>query len=68
MGNELKKIRTEKAMALRAVAVCASVPAATLSDIERYDYKPREETKARIAAALGVAVSNIWTEDTDTSQ
>jgi ribosome-binding protein aMBF1 (putative translation factor) len=39
-----------------------------IHSIERYDHQPREQTKARIAAALGVSVSDIWPDDTNAIQ
>jgi transcriptional regulator with XRE-family HTH domain len=58
--NCLRQIRQDKGLALRALAASSGVPAATLSDIERYGYHPSEKTRRQIAETLGVDVAEIW--------
>lgn len=60
MQNQLKAQRIEAGCRMRELAIRAGVSAAMLSDIERYDYHPRNATKEKIATALGVEVAQIW--------
>lgn len=60
MSNHLKEQRIEVGCKMRELAIKAGVSASMLSDIERYNYQPREVTKEKIAEALGVEVSRIW--------
>ncbi len=58
--NNLKEIRDEQGCRMWELAARCGVSASTLSAIERYNYRPREATRSRIAAALGVDAIQIW--------
>lgn len=60
MIHLLKEIRTLKGLPIAAVAVRAGVGTGTITMIERHGHNPRHETKAKLAAALGVSVEAIW--------
>lgn len=59
-SNLLKALRTQRGLSNAAVAVPARVSTSTITLIERYGFEPRQETKDRIAAALGVDSRAIW--------
>ncbi len=66
MGNgKLRELR--KAAGFTSVwglAAKAGVSGGTISNAERYDYRPGPKVRARIADALGVPESEIWPEKT----
>lgn len=67
MSNKLREVRLRMNCKQWELTARSGVSAATLSAIERYDYKPSLATKQRIAAALNVSVESIWSngvEDT----
>jgi len=61
-GNTLRHWRHARGLPLWAVAVRAGTSATVLSAIERWNYRPGADLRARIAAALGVSVADIWPE------
>jgi lambda repressor-like predicted transcriptional regulator len=66
MGDEalkehrLRALRQGQGLSLWGLAVRASTSPGTLSAIERWGYRPGADLQRRIAAALGVAVGEIW--------
>lgn len=69
MSNNLREIRLKMNCKQWELTARSGVSAATVSAIERYDYKPSLATKQRIAAALSVPVESIWNgEGEDTTQ
>jgi DNA-binding XRE family transcriptional regulator len=60
--NRLRELRQGQRLPLWGVAVRAGTTATMLSTIERWGYQPRADLCERIAAALGVAVNDIWPE------
>lgn len=64
--NNLKALRRAQRLSLWGLATRAGSSATTLSAIERWGYRPGAALRQRIAAALGVAVEDVW-PDTDGS-
>ncbi len=60
MANKLREVRSNANCKLWELAARSGVSASTLSAIERYNYAPRSDTRARISRALGVPVEDIW--------
>ncbi|MGH8070062.1 MAG: helix-turn-helix domain-containing protein [Candidatus Entotheonellia bacterium] len=58
--NNLKSLRQARGLALYGLAALAGVSPTTLSAIERWNYRPTVSVRGRIAAALGVQVTDIW--------
>jgi DNA-binding XRE family transcriptional regulator len=58
--NRLRQLRRNQGVAQYGLAVRAEVSPTVIGAIERYDYVPGVEVRARIARALGVAVQDIW--------
>jgi DNA-binding XRE family transcriptional regulator len=58
--NALKAMRAERGLTNASIAVSAKVSTATITLIERYGFEPRQETKDKIAAVLGVDSRTIW--------
>jgi DNA-binding XRE family transcriptional regulator len=61
-SGALKEWRHKAGITQQALQLSAGVSIATIVLIERYGYCPREEVRARIAAAIGVPAGEIWTE------
>lgn len=60
--NKLRELRQAQNLSQWGLAVDVGTSTAMLSAIERWGYQPRADLCERIAAALGVAVSDIWPE------
>jgi len=60
--NKLRELRQAQNLAQWGLAVDVGTSTAMLSAIERWGYRPGADLCERIAAALGVAVSDIWPE------
>ena len=58
--NRLRAIRQAQKLSLWGLATHAKTSATTLSAIEKWGYHPGAGLRARIAAALGVQVTDIW--------
>jgi DNA-binding XRE family transcriptional regulator len=58
--NNLREVRESAGLRMMELTARCGVSASTLSAIENYDYKPRHNTKRRIADALGVEQDAIW--------
>jgi DNA-binding XRE family transcriptional regulator len=58
--NNLKALRQDRGLALYGLAALAGVSPTTLSAIEQWNYRPTGSVRGRIAAALGVQVTDIW--------
>jgi len=61
-NHRLREARTTANLALRGLTARSGVSATTLSAIERWGYLPAPETRSRIAAALGISISELWPE------
>jgi DNA-binding XRE family transcriptional regulator len=59
-ANNLKALRRAQRLSLWGLATRARSSATTLSAIERWGYQPGDALRQRIAAALGVAVEDVW--------
>jgi DNA-binding XRE family transcriptional regulator len=62
--NRLRQLRRSQGVAQYGLAVRAEVSPTVIGAIERHDYVPGAEVRARIAQALGVAVRDIWPDAT----
>ena len=62
MQNNLRKLRAQHGVTVLELVTKARVSSATLNQIERWDYTPREEVRQRIAEALAVSQPEIWPE------
>ncbi len=60
MANRLKELRLAQGLALAGLTARSGVSKTLLSGIEKWDQRPRQETKEKIAGALGVTVQEIW--------
>ena len=65
MPNRLREFRERAKLAQRGLNVKSGVAGATISAIERWDYRPSPLTQERLAKALDVTVADIWPEKTD---
>lgn len=54
----LKRIRTEQGLSLRALSELAEVPQRTIEDIERFD-RCKVDTAIKLADALGVTLDEL---------
>jgi DNA-binding XRE family transcriptional regulator len=61
--NRLRQLRRSQGVAQYGLAVRADVSPTVIGAIERYDYMPGRQVRARIAQALGVAVRDIWPDE-----
>jgi DNA-binding XRE family transcriptional regulator len=60
--NLLKQVRQRHDLAIYGLSALSGVSPTTLCAIERWDYRPGDEVRERIANALGVSISTIWPE------
>jgi lambda repressor-like predicted transcriptional regulator len=60
--NHLRQLRRHQGLPLYGLAVRAHVSPTIIGMVERWDYRPGPKVRQRIAAALGVAVADIWPE------
>ena len=65
--NRIKLIREQKEMALTRLAKESDISAPYLLDLERNARGAKPETLERIAAALGVEVSELTCQEDDTT-
>lgn len=65
--NNLRSVRRHQGLAQYGLAVRARVSPSLISGIERWDYVPTPTIQSRIAAALEVAVEEIWPVQADAS-
>ena len=63
MPNALRALRQARGLTILGVAVPAHTAPSTIVAIEKYDYVPGRSVKERLAAALSVAVSDVWPGD-----
>jgi lambda repressor-like predicted transcriptional regulator len=63
--HNLRKLRRAQGLSLWGLAVRAGTSPTVLSAIERWNYRPGTDLRARIACALGVSGHEIWPEDAD---
>ena len=59
--NLLKALRHKLGITQQELQITAGVLIATIVLIERYSYYPGEEVRARIATALDIPETKIWT-------
>ena len=59
IGRKLYELRFERALTQGELAERAGLHAVTISDIERGDRKASAKTTRKLAAALGVEVSDL---------
>src|SRR5262245_61881400 len=60
-GNtRLRDLRLRRQLAQVALAVVAGVSPSLVVAVERYGHRPRPETRARLARALGVSETTLW--------
>ena len=60
--NYLKECRQKAGITQQALQLSARVSIATIVLIERYGYCPSDDVRKRIATAMGVPETKIWTE------
>ena len=60
LGKRIREIRTQKHMSQEELAFKAGISAAHLGQIERATKNPTVDTVAGIAAALGVAITELF--------
>jgi DNA-binding XRE family transcriptional regulator len=58
-------MRQAQGLSLWGLAVRAGTTPTVLSAIERWNYKPGVDLRARIASALGITGHDIWSEEED---
>jgi len=58
--NRLRQLRRSQGVAQYGLAVRADVSPTVIGAIERHDYVPGAQVRARIAQALRVAERDIW--------
>ncbi len=62
----LKRIRTERSLSVRALSELSGVPKRTIEDLERRD-DGRVSTLIKLADALGVTLDELCRSDVETS-
>jgi transcriptional regulator with XRE-family HTH domain len=62
MGNRLRELRKQKGVGFVELAARAKVSTQTVAIAEKYDHVPSKERQERLAAVLGVGISDIWPE------
>ena len=60
--HQLRQLRLSHGLAIYGLAVRAQVSPTIIGAIERWNYRPGPLVRQRLAAALGVAESEIWPE------
>lgn len=60
VAHQLRTLRKAQGLPLWGLAARARTTATTISAIERWGYVPGPALRARIAAALGIQVTDIW--------
>jgi transcriptional regulator with XRE-family HTH domain len=61
LGNSrLRDERLRRQLPQAALAVVAGVSPSLVVAVERYGHRPRPETRARLARALGVSETALW--------
>jgi DNA-binding XRE family transcriptional regulator len=58
--NRLRQLRRSQGVAQYGLAVRADVSPTVIGAIERHDYVPGAQVRARIAQALHIAERDIW--------
>jgi DNA-binding XRE family transcriptional regulator len=58
--NRLKHLRLARGLAQYGLATIAQTSPSTIVAAERWGYVPSPAVRQRLAAALGVAVRDIW--------
>src|SRR5262245_1115603 len=58
-NHRLRDARQRRRLAQAALAVVAGVSPSLVVAVERYGHRPRPETRARLARALGVSESTL---------
>jgi DNA-binding XRE family transcriptional regulator len=66
--NKLRDIRRSRGLPIMGLAVMAGTSTSTLIAIERWNYRPGPELRERIADALKVTPSDIWSELSEVEQ
>lgn len=63
LGLRIRELRNERHMSQEELAFKAGISAAHLGQIERALKNPTIDTVAKIAAAMGVPITTLFTED-----
>ena len=63
LGLRIRELRNERHMSQEELAFKAGISAAHLGQIERALKNPTVDTVAKIAAAMGVPITNLFTEE-----
>jgi transcriptional regulator with XRE-family HTH domain len=61
--NRLRQIRRAQGLPMYGLAVRASVSPTIIGMVERFDYRPGQGVRQRIAAALALRENDIWPEN-----
>ncbi|NSB13023.1 helix-turn-helix domain-containing protein [Clostridium beijerinckii] len=64
IGNNIKRIRTNKKISQKDFAIAIDMPISTLANYENNHREPNIETLTKIADALGIPVSKLLEDDT----
>ena len=67
LGQRIRELRNEKQMSQEELSFKAGISAAHLGQIERATKNPTIDTVAKIAAALSVPVTSLFTENQSTA-
>ena len=59
MRRYFEKMRTDKGLSVRRMAILAGLSPSTISEIERGDREMREYMRPAIAEALGIALDDL---------
>ncbi len=62
LAVNVNRLRAEKGLSQEALAAKVGTRQPNISEIERGDANPRLDTVARLSAALGVTVADLYTE------
>lgn len=64
IGNNIKRVRTNKKVSQKDFAIAIDMPISTLANYENNHREPNIETLTKIAEALGIPVSELLKDDT----
>jgi transcriptional regulator with XRE-family HTH domain len=60
MQNRVRELRAQQGLAQRGLATRAQVSPTLIATVERWDYRPTERVRERLAAALGVDADELF--------
>jgi DNA-binding XRE family transcriptional regulator len=60
--NKLRELRKARGLAQQGLAVASGVSQTLIVMVERWDYRPTESVRRRLAHALDCTANDVWPE------